>query len=225
MPRFFALLVSALLFITGISIVLVQILRFLGLSRMSRGRRERERRRILGLLGRQNVDMAPWKIGEIELLSYKIHYSNKRSLFSRWLQGYAQTIFNEPLLPFAARVYGPDQYILCFTTHDRHYSLVSLGDITEAFVMNKKIGVIRENVLERDGKVIGEIRSASSSYHSIIVNDRDLGHIKPHVTRNDLRITDRRMEMVMDQSFAQEDKDVFTLILGYKIFDPIASQS
>ena len=219
MPRFFALLVSAILFILGVGIVLGQILRFLGVSRMSRRRRLKEQKLILSELRALNIDRAPWKKHEIDLLSAKLEYKVKKRLFSKWVEGYAQTIYSEPVLPFTARVYAHDQYILCFTTNNQHYTLMGLGKLVEAYIGHDKVGAFQRNDLISNGKVLASIQPEGNRYDTILVEDRDLGHINPE-SKGEL-VTERKMEMVLDEVIDGSNLGVFTLVLGYALFRPV----
>lgn len=219
MPRIFALLVSALLFILGVGFVLVQMLRFLGISRMSRNRRNRERLALLAHLKSLNIDRAPWTKNEVDLLSARVETKAKKRFFSKSLEGYAQTIYSEPLLPFAASVYSSNQYILCFTTNKQNYTLMALGKVVEAFVGDQKVGAFHRNDLVVNGKVLASIQRERGTYKTIMVEGKDLGHINTNVKSD--RVTERKMEMVMDGAIDGQNMALFTLLLGYDLFSTV----
>lgn len=225
MPRFFALLVSVVLFILGVTFVLVQILRFLGISRMSRGRRLREQRLILDQLRSENRDLAPWKKSEIDLLSSKVEWKVRRKFFSRWLEGHIQTIYSETIAPFAARIYGERQYICGVMTDHGNYTLMGLGKLTEAYVGDRKVGDIKDGQLVQNGKTLAQLRKNIGSYDAIVVNGKDTGHIKSQGQQDGRLVTERVLEVVLEENISTEDLPLFTIMVLYSMLGPVVREA
>lgn len=224
MPRIFALLLSLIVFIIGVSVVIVQILRFLGISRMSRSRREKERRILLEALSSQIPDLAPWKKDEIDLLSSKVEFSSKRDFFSKNVEGYIQTIYGEKVIPFAAKVFSTRQFICVLVTDKHNFTLMGLGNLTEVMIDNHKLGAIQNGTLIQNGKPLATIENRSGMYHPLIVSGVDLAHLRAdRSVENDL-VTHRLMEMVSEDLITGDTLPYLTGILCYDLINRVISK-
>lgn len=216
MPRILALLVSAFLLTAGIVFVLIEMFKFLGISRMSKSRRRKERLALLDVVRQNMNNPAPFDVAELDLLSLEILSSTKKKFFSRLKQGQLQSIYGEPIFGFAARVYSARQFVLVFAHDDQDYCAMGLGNKTMLYKGLELLGEVRGSDLLVGSKSIANVKSSGQKVKSYFVNGEELAQ-RFLLNGTDTRLIDRMFQMVMENEITAENVDIFTAFMGYDV--------
>lgn len=216
MPRILAILVSAFLLTVGIVFVLLEMFKFLGISRMSKSRRQKERLALLDMIKMDLDNPAPYDVGELDLVSSEIHSNTKKKFFSRLKHGQLQSIYGEPIIGFAARIYSARQYVLVFAHEKADYCAMGLGNKTMLYKGEDLLGEVRGNDLYVGNKTIAEVKRTSQKVKSYYVEGKEFAQ-RNILNGKEVRLIDRMFQMVMEKEFTSKNIDLFTAYMGYDV--------
>ena len=177
---------------------------------------------LLDMLGRMDENAAPWLPPEIELLSARIEGKSRKKFFARLWNGTLQTVYGEPLIAFAARIFTEKQYISVWKTTSTHYGLISTGRQVQVFVNNKACGMIVDGELIGYQFGTGRIRSTVGGMQAIQIDTSDLAIFRSRGDRSN--VTDRFFEMLADNDITEKNLHAFSLLLFYARMQALISK-
>ena len=161
----------------------------------------------------------PWESErELELMSLKIQYQSKKSGMDKILVGNIQSIYFEPMVAFAYKDYvkGSREALLYCRTSKKELVYILKKHETEIYLNGRQVAILDlKNMLHgiRSRSVIGGIRPYSPDLLSVIIQNKEAGHVfnvaRPH---SDIQ---RAFYMIADLS--EEEENIFLALGLYEL--------
>lgn len=211
MIRLIRLLLILLLVVGGVGFILFQIIKFLGLTRWSKSRREKERREGIASARSMLENPVPWQIKELDLLSLYYAFSADRGVFSTTKSGSLKTIYGEDFISFVVKQYSTSDYLLCFCHSKKCYAIFNAGRKGQVYVGDqKKYDILDSALFDLEGQRLAEI-SRGLNFHSVIINGKEVAHIEG--SEVEVLENTRAFQLVEEDKLKESDLDVFTIII------------
>jgi hypothetical protein len=158
----------------------------------------------------------PWvEANEISLFSLKHDTKWVKSSMGRYMKGVYYSIYDEPMLVFAAKSYVKKGLNTLIWASTKKHEFIFRGkrDRTEVFIDREAVGHITHNGLLYGGsrnRLLGRRNDYSDEYYSIVIWDKEVAHLaKPNKIS---RLNTRAVEVLEDMSTKEE---LLLIALGF----------
>jgi len=211
MIRLFRVFLILAITIGGIGFVLFQIIKFLGMTRWSSSRKEKERKSGLERAKTILDNPVPWRIKEMDLLAMKYDFDTDRGVFSSTKSGALNTIYGEPFIGFVVKQYSESDYLISFHTSDSGYSIFNSGRRAQVYKNDQKLWELKgHSIYSQKGEELGKI-AEGRSFHSVMIGGKDVAHLQGG--EEEILENTRAFQLVEEEKIQSTDIDVLTILV------------